>query len=621
MDLNVVIRRWAKAIAFIFLGFLVQKIVLGIVTTELFNTRPYIFLTFILLVIANQKSCLIIFKHLKGSIFKKIINYPPSWLFFSIGYFWFFLSKLIGWVSPLLDQQFLITLIIFVVVMCDLPSSISSIFKWLSNKKENSNKKEGISSSAVSLKKLLGDHKEDAGSDDIVARLRIWASYQQPIDHSENDLFGSLDLANQIAMDLEKAMRSREHKLIGLFGAFGSGKSSVIKLAVESSRSKINNEKNGLINVECIDISCWDFEESKSVEKHILNEIVGAVAKHVAVDELKNLPVAWINFVEQFSHTKNISKFLSMMSEQPIDKSFDELEKALGVSNAHLILIIEDLDRRAESSYDKSSLQRLLEKLKGIEGITILVAIDQSWLGARKISFDLERLCDKRIFMPALPVETVVKILNVLVFTLGQQDKESWNEGDAKNFPVVWKTGSNGAESNLNYFSSREFVLIAGTPRKLKHFITSLCDSWDNVRGEVNFFDFFLVTFINVYFPKSVRLFLISHMDIISLLHRKEITKLGNISSANPPLTVEMISDLWKKTYEKLSMEEQIVARKILAMLFNRTYSIIFMDEIKISAACYNNMNDKRISEPSPAPYWHIALEGRMVDKNRIAQG
>lgn len=566
--------------------------------------KSYPFILAISYLLFKPRSSFISLNHLRLS---KILKFPPYWLFFWGGYllpslFIFFKDHL------LLHYSFKIIIfpLIFLAIACDWGNLLAKIIQLLknifsSNNQFSDNNIQPLEETSLKIAILENTNNQNIT---LLNRLRKWANLEQPIDNIANDLFEFSPTIEQINSYLVNNIESKSNKIkpinaIGIVGAFGSGKSSLITLVEKELLKKYENK------IIFITIDCWEFDCLESLEQFILNKISVAVRIHIDAANLINLPKHWLELIKGISENNWLNLAYKSFKDNKLDSILIELSEAIKCIDIHFVLNIQDIDRRTELTSHMGSLQRLIEYLKQVQGITILIAFDPTNTQIKEGGFDYSRLCDQLIYMPTVPIKIIENIMDVLIFTLGSSAK-NWDNEACKDFPLIWKD-EDSAEITINYISAREFALIAGTPRKIKGFIRNVINGWENVKDEVNFFDFILISFINEYLP-SVKIFLITHIKIISLIIEKSnTTSLFNISTE----TTNILLNEWKVVCSKLKVEEQIVARKIMATLFYEIYNPFLDDkELKVSNLFYTKMNQQRIFENELL--WRIALEGRV---------
>ena len=300
-----------------------------------------------------------------------------------------------------------------------------------------------------SLKKIILAQNPHSTNPQLINRLKAWASNAIPLAEKDDDLFGIEGAIQEIFDYINQPGAIKSQKVLGILGPFGAGKSTLIEFALEECKNKPQAKA-----VIPISISCWKFAEPAAVDTYILTMIAQSLRGKVDVLALPSLPEYWINAIKGTLNDKCASLF-SAFQNVNLDDALIELEEALHFGKIHLIIIIEDADRRNASSFDMGSLQRLLEHLKMVTGLSIIIAADPAHADPQNGHLDLKRLCDNWVVAPQADVSLIEKLLDTLVFTLGPSDFE-WDSQRAMFFPFIWER-HHSTEKHLDYISAREF--------------------------------------------------------------------------------------------------------------------------------------------------------------------
>lgn len=179
----------------------------------------------------------------------------------------------------------------------------------------------------------------------------------KPIEGIEDDLLGRGSFSKQLAQSIIN-YKSEEGLVIGLFGTWGSGKTSILNMTMEEIESISGNDKPVIIR-----FSPWNYSESNNLimqffqclsselcrnsnkKKEIQKEIGEALGKYVFLfDGLKFLPYAGDAFASVAKEiTKNVGQKLSDSSS--LNETKEKLEKVLKKYANRIIVVIDDIDR------------------------------------------------------------------------------------------------------------------------------------------------------------------------------------------------------------------------------------------------------------------------------------
>lgn len=556
------------------------------------------------------------FKHLYPRI---ILTFPPRWLTFWIGYLTFLFSPPFSLteVKTILPTQFeeyptsplFFPVLLFLLCAFDWINivfqgigsfwkAMKQVYGWIENLFTKKKK-----APSLSLRKIILAQNTHSTNPEVISRLKDWASNATPLTEKEDDLFGIEGAIQEIFEYINEPGIIKSQKVLGVFGSFGAGKSTLIEFALEECKSR--SHANVVIPIL---ISCWKFAEPAAVDAYILTRIAQSLREEVDVLALPSLPEYWINAIKGTLNNKYAS-LLSIFQNIDLDDALIELEEALHFGKIHLILIIEDGDRRNASTFDMGSLQRLLEHLKMIKRLSIIIAADPAHADPQNGHLDLKRLCDNWVVASQADASLIEKLLDTLVFTLGPNDFE-WDSQRATFFPFIWER-RHSTEKHLDYVSAREFGMVLNTPRKLKRFIRRLLQDWERLSGEVNFYDLFLICFIKESFPTALNFLMVN----IDLLYQQQKDAEYYTSPASTQKMTSLVSQSLKPSWFLLcealsSPHERIVVQKIMATLFPENASVFLENpQVTISSKFYSRGKQRIISSPI---YWRRALEGRL---------
>ena len=182
-------------------------------------------------------------------------------------------------------------------------------------------------------------------------------SSDKPIAEFEDDLLGRSSFSKYLA-DAILSFPSNETLVVGLYGGWGTGKTSIINLAekeINIQTQEISNEEKPII----MHFEPWNLTSSHNLTsyffeelKHTLNIFSGANLNAIgkSLEEYSNvfqllslIPGASVLSSILPKIAENTGK--ALQTEKPLHQIKTELEKALREQKHKIIVIIDDIDR------------------------------------------------------------------------------------------------------------------------------------------------------------------------------------------------------------------------------------------------------------------------------------
>ncbi len=149
--------------------------------------------------------------------------------------------------------------------------------------------------------------------------------YDKPIETEEDDLLGRKRFSQHLAKALLD-WKEQESLVIAIYGEWGSGKSSVINLAIENIKKSEQNNKPTII-----EFNPWIFSEEDSLGKHFFYEI--AKELEIKNDTEKDLRIA-----------KKLKFYANLIGLTPEKKQLSDLSSKsllilglIGISSSQII--------------------------------------------------------------------------------------------------------------------------------------------------------------------------------------------------------------------------------------------------------------------------------------------
>jgi hypothetical protein len=355
------------------------------------------------------------------------------------------------------------------------PGSIAIVagYRWLTDTKRSD------SQPVVPVKELslqnLADNWEP---------LEQWLRSECP---SEVDLLGN----RRLALSLEKYVL-RQSGTIGLVGAFGSGKSTLINWLKAEVDSIATGEHP---TIWFCDLTCWGFQDSTSAIHDILSKAVATVNRHADCFSIRHLPEAYRKtFSAAGDWVRNLID-LVIGSADPMEQ-FKHLNQILTSVNARLVIIVEELERTNNSRFDRQEILALLHRLKSLDRVSFILT--GGWTSTPEIEF--AKLCDHIEIMAEVDREQVANIIQAVrlrclkrrQLDVGPAEENPWH-------PVHFSIMNRVEQMPLCEAAAR----LLRTPRALKHALRRTLRAWEALCGEIDFDDLLAVNILRHAAPEA----------------------------------------------------------------------------------------------------------------------
>ncbi|MBI2471547.1 MAG: AAA family ATPase [Planctomycetes bacterium] len=330
----------------------------------------------------------------------------------------------------------------------------------------------------------------------------------QPIQSSKDDILGR----KSFAQSLRNAILNYKEKdsiVIGLFGAWGSGKTSIINMAIEH----IDYAYNQKINVNkpiIIKFNPWNFSDQNQLITQFFKQLSITLKRNDYASDVKSIgekietyakffePLRLIPVVGQYigifkdvtENTGGALKSWGDLKENNLDSIRGELNDLLAKQSHKIIVIIDDIDRL--NNTEIRQIFQLIKSLGDFPNTIYLLAFDKNVVinALQKVqegfgSEYLEKIVQVPFDIPLISKQEVEGLLfNQLDELIKDIPEEKWDK-------TYW---GNLYHSGLKYF----FENI----RDVTRYINSLRFNFGLVKGEVNPIDFLAITAIQVFIPE-----------------------------------------------------------------------------------------------------------------------
>ena len=324
--------------------------------------------------------------------------------------------------------------------------------------------------------------------------LIAWLQKEKPIELPKHDLFNMAGIGRRIA----KRLLAVPMRSIGLFGEYGSGKTSILNLVDhyldEENEGDVRRGDAEHFPSERV-ITCrvggWGFREG-SVAEHVLETAVYAMAARVDCVGVVSVPARYRRIVAAggSSWATALGEVLSV-GRNP-KAIVDRMEDVLACARMRLVIYLEDLDRNAHDEKYWAEVYALCDRLKDLEHVSFVLAVG----GGAKMSEARIRICDHIETIRELPSWDVTSVIHVFRCNCLDRFREDVDcvarETRDQAFGMSTSREMTERLAMLRGGSPRPakaIVKLLRRPRMLKAVLQRTWNAWVGLHGEIDFDD------------------------------------------------------------------------------------------------------------------------------------
>lgn len=334
-------------------------------------------------------------------------------------------------------------------------------------------------------------------------------SPDQPIQHSKDDELNRTSFAHSFAEAIIN-YKEKESLVLGLFGAWGSGKTSILNLALEHiascSQEKSEEEKPIIVR-----FNPWNYSEQNQLFFQFFRELsvtlkrtdyasgAKVIGKKIETysrlfDPLVLIPTAGPIFIILSMLLRSFGSVIRGWGEvksKDLETLRNELNELLDKQKNKIIIVIDDIDRL--SDIEIRQVFQLIKSVGDFHNTVYILTFDKNVVvtALNKLQEEqgLEYL-EKVIQVPfEVPLISKRQVERLLQSELDELIRELPQE---KLDPIRW--------GNVYYGALRHFF---ANIRDVKRYINYLKFGFNLVKEELNVVDFLAVTAIQVFIPAT----------------------------------------------------------------------------------------------------------------------
>ena len=408
------------------------------------------------------------------------------------------------------------------------------------------------------------------------------------IQTKEEDLYGRNRLVENIAKVIE-AKTKDEHSsfTIGVYGAWGEGKTSVLNLLKEKF--------NDIENVYQCSFNPWMLSDQESILQEFfvvlqhslkIDKVPQLIEKVKKYGALTSYAIKGIGYlldstvvpgasVVTSSIAKQLDEVRKLLPEQkPLNEQKKEISAALQEHNTHIIVYVDDLDR-----LDKEEIHmvfRLIRQVADFENVIYVVAMDVNKVASAISSFYGNDINEGYQF--------VEKIINfpILLPQVNPRALKEFAVSQLESMLDVNQIKSDDRGKVIKYLSQ-----LFSTKREWVRYLNNLQIMLDLTKGEVNQYDLCLIEALRTITP-AIESLIYNHKELLcgsvesSEIFGKEYQEtkkskllddiITKIPTTKQDISIRILNKLFPEQYNGLNFDYVIHKRICSAIYFDKYF-------------------------------------------------
>lgn len=429
-----------------------------------------------------------------------------------------------------------------------------------------------------------------------------------PIKTKTEDKYGRNRLVENIAKVIESKTKAKHSSFtIGLYGAWGEGKTSVLNLLKE--------KLDGIDNIYQCSFNPWMLSDQESIMQEffiVLQHSLNIDKGRNIIDKIKRYGGIMSYAVRGFGHlldatvlpgaslvttstANQIDEVRNILPDRkPLHEQKEEINAALDTENTHVIVYIDDLDR-----LDKDEMRivfRLIRQVADFENVIYVVAMDVNKVASAISSFYGNDINEGYQF--------VEKIINFPII-LPQVNPRALKDFAYSQLERMLDV--NQIKSDDRGEIIKNLAHLFSTKREWVRYLNNLQIMLDLTKGEVNQYDLCLIEALRTIAP-AIESLIYNHKELLcGSVESSEI--LGKKYQETKTKKSKLLDDI----ITKIPTTKQEISIRILNQLFPEQYnglnfdyvihkricSAIYFDKYFIKQILHEYISDVEIDEVS----------------------
>ncbi len=326
-----------------------------------------------------------------------------------------------------------------------------------------------------------------------------------PIQTLSDDRLGRHEFVQRLADSISIA-KNDNSLVIGLYGPWGSGKSSVLNLMKEKLKPRSDSQND--LQILVLQFDPWFFNSANELIKSFFDLVQKEIGDFVQDEDTKSqLNILFSKYAEKLSYSKisfepKISFLGGLISfgagiHREVDSHEDiinlryKIDELLKKNPIKVIVLIDNLDR-----LDPTELMLMLKLVKlcsDFPFFTYILAFDQEQVlrvldKSKDIDTEyLSKIIQVDVNLPHIDQVSIDKYVGGFIDEIEYSQEIKYDEDFSERFGHIYGNSIRG--------------ILVKDFRTAKRYLNAVAFSMPLVKGEVNFADFLALECIRVFFP------------------------------------------------------------------------------------------------------------------------